>query len=142
MPSATSANAEFHHEPLLPQGRLWIGFAAAPVAWAIHGATSFFISWQACQDGTGDWGIFSEAEVRWLLGGITLGLLAVAMLAGAISYANWRRLPERRRLLKAEAPGREEYMAMLGVFMAVVFSVGIAWAGLGPVFTGVCVTAK
>lgn len=128
--------------PRIPQGRLWFGFASGALAWVVHGITGFFITWQACQDGDGAWGFLSELEVRWLLGVLTLGALAVAAVAGAVSFANWRRLRESRRFMEAEAPGREEFMALSGVFIGTAFFIGVLWAGLGPVLLDVCVTAK
>lgn len=128
--------------PRISQKRLWFGFAAGAAAWVVHGITGYFITWQACQDGDGDWGFLSSLEVRWLLGAITIAALAVAAAGGFLSFANWRRVRERRKLTEAEAPGREEFMALTGVFIGTVFSLGVLWAGLGPVLLDVCVTAK
>lgn len=137
--STTYASAP---RPKLSQGRLWFGFTAAAAAWVVHGISGFFITWQACQDGDGDWTFLSELEVRWLLGVITITLMALAAAAGLVSFSSWRRLRERRRFIEAEAPDREEFMALGGVLVSTVFFLGILWAGLGPVLLDVCVTAK
>ncbi|MCC6142674.1 MAG: hypothetical protein IT368_02595 [Candidatus Hydrogenedentes bacterium] len=137
--------AESHtldHSPRLKQSRLWFGFAAPAVAWAIQESVSFFITWQACQDGDGDWGFLSVFEVRAMLVSISIVLLAIAMAAGGMSYLSWRRLSADRKLIHAEAAGREEFMGFGGIFICAIFAFGIILGGLGPLLVGVCETAK
>lgn len=137
-----STHAPFpHHTRRLPQGRLWFGTAAGAAAWAVHGLTMYVLVGEACKDGSGDWGALSELEMRWLLGGITIGLLAVAVTALALSFRNWRALAHRP-FTDALGRDREEFMALAGVFAGACFVAGIVWAGLGPLLLDVCVTAK
>lgn len=122
--------------------RLWFGAIAAPTAWVVHGLSSYFITWQACQDGLGDWGPLSAYEVRWLLGGVGLTALAAAIAAGVVSVLNWRRLREPTPVFESEGAARDAFMAMGGVLVSIVFAVGITWGSLGPVLVGVCESAK
>jgi hypothetical protein len=122
--------------------RLWFGFGAGAVSWALHGLISFLICTQACQDGAGDLGPLPAGSVRILLGVITLFFLAVTTAGGIVSFRLWRVLAERRDLMHAEGRGRQEYMALLGVFVSTVFVLGIIWAGLPPIFINVCVTPR
>lgn len=137
--------SEAHPLPLeqrhLPVGRLWFGFASPAVAWVCHEMLSFFISWQTCQDGDGDWGFLSGMEVRVLLLALTATALGIAIAAGIVSLANWHKL-SKEAVAVAEATGREQFMSMGGVFFSVIFSVGIVWGGMGPLLVGVCETAK
>ena len=137
-----AATAETHHHPRMGQGRLWFGLCAAVVAWGAQGLSSFFISWQACQDGDADWGILSGQEVRWLLYGITAAALTIALVATLLSFLNWRRLEGDRSIAESKASEREAFMALGGVAIGIVFLGGIIWFGLGPIMVGVCETAK
>jgi hypothetical protein len=126
----------------LPQARLWFGTCAAAFAWAVQGFTCLQISTQACKDGNGDWGPLSGPEVRILLGVVTLILLAVAVTGGLTSYKNWRTLAEQRRITRDEGLSREDFMALIGVFLSVAFSLGIVWAGIPPILIDVCINAR
>ena len=110
----------------------------AAIAWAVQGFTCFLISTQECSDGTGSWGPLSGAGVRILLGCVTAGFLAVAAAAGWISYRNWRTLSERRRLMQAEGIGREDFMALAGVFVGAACVIGLIWAGIPAAFLPAC----
>lgn len=126
----------------LPRRRLWFGVFAAAVAWVAHSSTCFIITTQACADGVSDWGPLSGTGVRILLGIITLALLAVAITGGVVSFHNWRELSEQRRLTQAEARGREEFLALIGLFISVSFVIGIIWAGIPLLLMDVCVSAR
>lgn len=122
--------------------RLWFGLCAAAAALGIDGFVCFLISTQACADGTGSWGPLPGPGVRILLGCITAGFLVVAIIAGLISYRNWRELAGQREITRAEGWGREEFMALGGVFVAVTCGVGIVWTGIALAFMNVCINAR
>jgi len=134
--------ADSNHHAHASERSLWFGVSAGAAAWAIHGLTCVMISSQACQNGTGAWGPLSEGDVRLLLGGITLGFLGVAFAGFASSYRNWRRLSVERKLVHAEARGREQFMAFIGMVVGIVFIVGICWAGLPLALLNVCVKMR
>jgi hypothetical protein len=130
-----------HRSPRIPPGRLWFGAAGAAVAWALQGFTCFQLAVQACKDGSGSWGPLSPIGVRILIGGVSLAYLAVALASGFVSYRNWRSLSDRG-VMQAEGYGREEYMALAGMFVGLTASVGLIWSGIPPIFVNVCNTLR
>jgi hypothetical protein len=138
MPTQTISTPHLH----IPPRRLWFGTAGAAVAWALHGTVCEIISAKACQNGIGSLGALSPFGVRWLLAGITLGFLAIAVAGGIISFRNWRHVAATNDLVHAESPQREQFMSLGGVFVSVAFVVGIIWAGLPLIFLDVCMKAR
>ncbi len=122
--------------------RLWFGAAGAAVAWALQGFTCFLISTQACKNGTGSWGPLSPIGVRILIGCVSAAYLAVALASCFVSYQNWRSLSDTRSLKNAEGYGREEYMALVGIFVGAIVGVGLIWSGIPPFFCDVCNTFR
>jgi len=126
----------------VPPGRLWFGVGAAAIAWTIQELLSVIIVSLACQNGVYVWTWISAVGARALLAVITLSLLAVTVAAGFISFRNWRSLSARRQLIEAEAPRREEFMALVGVFVSTVFVAGILWAGIPLIMIDLCRSAR
>jgi hypothetical protein len=151
MNPANTYPAETHR---LPNGKLWYGFAAPAFAWAAHGATSVFLSTVYCPSGIPHWGRLGEGGVRLAIGLVTIGLLAVAISAGVVSYRLWRSLRARRReeeeqqlryerdLIADEGRTREDFMALGGVLVSIVCSVGILYAGIPLIILNVCMRAR
>ncbi len=137
-------NIQNHTHPAheIPSGRLWFGAAGAAIAWALQGFTCFEIAVQACKDGGSSWGSLSGLGVRVLLGVVTAAYLGIASASGVVSYMNWRSLVENRHLFQAEGIGREEYMALTGVFVGAATVLGLIWAGIPPLFLDVCNTYR
>lgn len=77
-----------------------------------------------------------------LLIAITVLLLAVTLVGAATSLANWRLVSNNEPLGPAEAVGRQQYMALIGIFVNVVFALGIVWAGLSLMIVNMCVRAR
>jgi hypothetical protein len=121
---------------------LWFGTTAAAIAWALHGVICEVIADQACKNGIGSLGALSPDGVRWLLAGITIGFLAIAVIGGLLSFRNWMQLAEQHDLVHAEGSGREQFMALVGVFMGATFAIGIIWAGLPLIFLDICMKAR
>ncbi len=122
--------------------RLWFGVGAAAIAWMIQELLSVIIASLACEDGAYVWMWISAGGARALLAVITLGLLAIAAMAGFISFGNWKRLSARRRLIRAEGFRREVFMAVVGVYVSVVFVAGIIWAGIPLIMIDLCRSAR
>lgn len=158
---------EEYIEPVpFPQGRLWFGFAAGALAWLLHGFLNVVISASACRGEIYQWTWISAGGLRILLGVVTLALLTVAIVAGAISFRNWRRISELRarsqarnrpenqarnrtenevghpEFIHAEGRRREEFMALCGVFVSTVFILGILWGGIPLILIDVCRSAR
>lgn len=125
----------------IPPGRLWFGAAAAAVAWSLQGFTCFILSVQACKAGTGYLGPLGPTAARIVIGCVSAVYLAIAAASGIVSYQNWRKLADRS-LLEAEAEGREEYMALIGVFVGMTAVVGLIWASIPPIFFSSCNTFR
>lgn len=126
----------------VPQGRLWFGFSAAAIAWTVQEFLSVVISSLACAEGAYVWTWISAGGARALLAVITLCLLAIAAAAGFISFRNWRSLSSQRHLIRAEGRRREAFMALIGVFVSVVFVGGIIWAGIPLIMIDLCRSAR
>ena len=124
---------------LIPPGRLWFGAAGAAVAWAVQGFTCFEIATQACADGTGtgDRSRRRRPDFNWLCDRRISGRRG---RRGHCILPNWRSLAESRELMQAEGTGREEYMALVGVYVGATCVVGLIWAGIPPIFLNVCNT--
>jgi hypothetical protein len=138
MPVETSSNQSTR----IPPGRLWFGAAGAAVAWALQGFTCFILATQACKTGTGYLGPLSPTLVRVLIGCVSAAYLVVAAASGIFSYKNWRILAQQRKLLEAEAYGREEYMALTGTFVGLTAVVGLIWSSIPPIFFSSCNTFR
>lgn len=113
--------------------RLWFGVLVAPAAWAVQGFTSVILSTNAC-----DAGNLNASAVRIALGVLTIALLAIALWGGVTAFRSWTILSHHRSLLASDAPGREEYMALIGMFSSLVFVIGLLWAGIPPVLLNLC----
>lgn len=123
----------------IPAKRLWFGFAGAAAAWALAGLLNVLLAWQACMGGEEGSGPFTSTGFRVMLGIITFGLFAVAITAGLTSFRNWRRLSNKESFMDAEARGREEFMAMAGVFISASLGIGIALFAIPIFILGICV---
>lgn len=122
----------------LQQASLWYGFAAAPFAWVLQGLVGVILSAEACPAGVAGWQILRQPGVRVGLAAITLCLLAVAISAGVTSFHNWQRLSGRREFVHAEGTAREAFMALGGVLISTVFSLGIVWASIPILMLQIC----
>jgi len=122
--------------------RLWFGFAGSAVSWSALGVIDLLITWKAClgQEQYGGAYLDPSAKVVYVI--VTLALLGVAIAAGTISFRNWRYLSRDRDLADAEGRGREEYMALLGVFMSFTLGIGIIWLGIPIAMIQLCVRAR
>lgn len=113
--------------------RLWFGFSAAFLCWFGLGIADVMITWREClhheQYGTSS----SHPGLLTLNIVIFLALLVIAVVAGIVSYRNWRTLSGEKGIFSAEATLPHEYLAMIGVIFTITLTVGIIWFGL-PLF--------
>jgi hypothetical protein len=134
--------SSYDHSRHIRPARLWFGAVGAATAWALQGFTCFLIATQACANGIGYLHGIPAFGVRVLIGGVTGLYLAIALASTWVSYGNWRTLADHRQLMQAEGLGRQEYMALVGVFVGITSSVGLIWAGIPPFFLDVCNTIR
>ncbi len=128
--------------PQVAPGKLWFGLAASVAAWFGLCLVDGLITWQACV-GEEQWGGAHASPGLFALNVVlTFVLLGTTMAAGLISYRNWRRLAGEARLADAEATGRKEYMALLGIFVSATLGVGIVWLGIPLIILGMCVRTR
>jgi high-affinity Fe2+/Pb2+ permease len=122
--------------------KLWFGLIASAVAWVSLGCADILITWRMCKDpepyGLGT----NHRGMTGVLIAVAVMLLAIAILAGMISYHNWRALSREEHLLHADATGRSEFMALLGVIVSVTLGMGIVWLSLPPMIVVLCGRAR
>ena len=121
--------------------RLWFGFTGAAVAWILAGILNALLAWQACMGGEAGSFFFTQTGVRIVLGVITFGLMAVGIVAGLVSYRNWRQLSEKPDIVSAEGRGREEFMALFGMVVSVSLGMGMLWFAIPIYIIRMCVRA-
>lgn len=122
--------------------RLGFGVRDAVVAWIVHGLSSFFVAWQACQDGDGDWGALSADGVRLAMLVWSAALFVMAAAGWVSSYRNWRRLSRDASPVDSLADDPAEMLALAGTFISTVVLMAFVWA-VTPLFSiGVCVTGR
>jgi hypothetical protein len=122
--------------------RLWFGFAGSAASWIALGIIDLFITWQACLGEEQYGGAHFAPGVKILFFVVTLFLFVTAIAAGTVSFRNWRELSHGGRLANAEGRGREEYMALIGVFVSFTLGVGIIWLGIPVAIVDLCVRAR
>jgi hypothetical protein len=121
--------------------RLWFGFATSAVAWVSLGCIDILINWRACMHQQ-EYGIPDpHPGARILIGAVALVLLVIALIAGFISYTNWRSLSDQP-LLGGEAVERPQFIALLGVIVTVTLGMGILWLAIPPLFLDICWRAR
>lgn len=129
-------------EPDISPKRLWFGFSSAAAAWIAAGIVDVWLAWVACMGHEAGSGVFSSFGMHVLLGVITFGLLAVATAGGLVSFNNWRRLSQSRDFVEAEGRGRQQFMALVGVFISISLGIGIVWFAIPIYILGICVRAR
>lgn len=103
---------------------------------------SVFLSSVYCPSGIPNWGRLGEGGVRLAIGLITIALLAVSISAGVVSYRMWRAVQEAHALAHDEGRSREDFMAMGGVLVSIVCTLGIIYAGIPLIMLNVCMRAR
>lgn len=128
--------------PAVTPTKLWFGLITSAVAWVALGCIDILITWQMCKEpvpfGVGT----THPSETLLLIIVAVTLLALAIVAGVTSYRNWCALSRDEHLLQAEATGRREFMALLGVIVSVTLGMGIFWLSLPPLIVALCVRAR
>lgn len=121
---------------------LWFGLTAAAVAWVVLGLTDIIITWRACvhHEQFGNASTHPDARVIYIVAAVSL--FVVVVVAGTLSYRNWRTISSARQLLDATASDRREFMALLGVFVSATLGFGVLWLSIPPLVIEFCLRAK
>jgi hypothetical protein len=123
-------------------GRLWFGVAASAVAWFVLGLVDILLTWAACLHREQLGGASGHPEILLLTVLITIVLFATIVASGTVSYQNWRRLSADADLESAEGRGREEFMALLGVFVSLTLGFSVIWLALPLFILDLCVRTR
>lgn len=123
-------------------GRLWFGVAASGAAWFGLGLTDILLTWAACLHREQLGGASDHSGIRLLTILITIVLFATIVASGTVSYRNWRRLSADPDLQSAEGRGREEFMALLGVFVSLTLGFSVLWLALPLFILDLCVRTR
>lgn len=122
--------------------RLWFGLVGAACCWIALGITDILLTWRECLHQEQYGGASHHPGLLTLNIVLFIVLLAIAVVAGIMSYRSWRVLAGHIELSRAEATGRQEYMALLGVWIAVTIGVGIIWLGIPLMILSLCVRVR
>jgi len=122
--------------------RLWFGLSAAALSWMGLGIADVLITWRECLHRQPFEGPGSNPGLHALNIVLFVVLLIIAIVAGVMSYRNWRRLAGEIAIHRAEAYGAREYLALLGVFVSVTLGLGIIWFGIPLLILTLCVRTR
>lgn len=122
--------------------RLWFGVSAAAAAWVGLGIADVLITWRECLHHEQFGGASAHPGLRTLNIIIFIALLGTAILAGIMSYRNWRKLAGQVEIYRAEGTRPCEYMALIGVFISITLGLGIIWLGLPLMILSLCVRTR
>jgi len=123
-------------------GRLWFGVAASAAAWFVLGLTDVLLTWAACLHRERLGGASGHPGILLLTILITVTLFATIVASGTVSYRNWRRLSADADLESAEGRGREEFMALLGIFVSLTLGFSVLWLALPLFILDLCVRTR
>jgi hypothetical protein len=114
-----------------PDRALWTGLLLAPAAWSVHGLLGWFIGHRVC---TG----LMPAAARLAVAAMTVAALLFSMWAVAVAWRSWQAARSAPSPLATDAGGRVEFMALAGLMVSSVFTLGIFWAGWATLFLNDC----
>jgi H+/Cl- antiporter ClcA len=122
--------------------RLWFGLAASAVAWGALGLIDIVITWRACvhQEQFGNASAHPDARAMYII--VASALFLVVVTAGTMSYRNWRTISQQSEIIDATATDRQEFMALLGVFVSITLGMGVLWLAIPPLMIELCLRAK
>jgi hypothetical protein len=123
-------------------GRLWFGLVASVAAWVSLGVIDTLITWRSCvhQDQSGFASPHPAARALYIV--VAIILFCTVLIAGTMSYGNWRALSQQREILQATATERREFMALLGIFVSITLGMGVLWLSIPPLWLEFCVRVK
>jgi hypothetical protein len=120
----------------------WFGVAVSVLAWIALGISDVFITWRAClhSDLFGVSNYSLNARTVYFV--ITFGLIGLAVMAGISSYQSWKKMSDRRPLLRAEGRERTEFIVLAGLFMSFTLGFGMLWFCLPLFVIQMCIRAR
>lgn len=137
MPDRTDNN----ETPAPKQSRLWFGLTGSATAWMLLLIIDLILAWKMCSEQPNG---FDEVTVGWivyLMGAVTVVMFAITIYAGVMSFRDFERV-SNVSIKRSEGTGREEFMALGGVFLSICMSLGILWLGLPFLVLHICTRAR
>lgn len=128
--------------PRVSSRRLWFGLLAAALSWFGLAIADVLITWRACLHTEQLGGPSEHPGLTTLNIALFAALLLIAIIAGIVSYTNWRRLSQHDHIFSAEATASREFMAMVGVFISVTLGLGIVWLGIPLLILQLCLRTR
>lgn len=122
----------------MPQFRLWFGPMAGAFAFAMNGWLNWIISARACYIGHGYLGSLTPTDVRYILGGITAVLFALALTGAITSYKRWKQITHHADVTHGEGKQASEYIPLVGVFVSSILTFAIIWISIPLMLIPVC----
>jgi len=129
MDSQTARNIEDDYNQLWGEFLLWFGVLAAPVAWALHLQAMYVLTQSAC-----------ARHTMLPLHLATIVLLAVSVLSILVGWRDWNRIgTDWPSGIEGGVIGRSRFLATVGVFMSMLFTLVIVCQWLTVLFFSPCV---
>lgn len=133
---------EPHNSIQADQPRLWFGFAGSVAAWIGLFIADLLLAWKTCTELPNGVDVLSLGWAIYLFAALTVILLAATIAAGVISFGNFQRFSNHASLARTEATGRDEFMALGGMFISLTLSLGIVWLGIPLIIVNLCTRAR
>jgi hypothetical protein len=112
-------------------GGLWYALLAPPAAWAAQELLGWFFGERTC-------GELAPATVRWIVFGMSVLALAVALVGVSLGWRMWQTRDHTSDPLASEHRDRISFMAFGGFLVSTIFAIAIVWAGLSSAFLSDC----
>jgi hypothetical protein len=106
---------------------LWVGILLPPFAWFLHQQLSYMLVPWACSTGR-----------QFILYGVTLAMLLLAIGSGLTARQSWRRLGRDEPHEAGEVVARSRFMAIVGMLSGVMFSLVILARGIPSFILNAC----
>ena len=143
--------------PPVSKGRLWLGIALAPAAWALSELVGYVLVSRSCEPGWNGLSAHGVSRPGVVLTAIAIGMAIVSLGAFLLSAASWRagrdRRPPNDRAVRAssgselpeDAPlapdpewTRAEFMGFAGMFSSALCGLGILLWSVPSFLLDVC----
>jgi hypothetical protein len=116
--------------------RIWRAVAAAIVLWALQEVFGWYIAAHTCPAPTGP---LTFVKARVVIEVVTLLALGAAVIGMVTAGRLWCRMRAADHGGPIPAsPERARFVAMLGLLTCITIALGIAMAGLPPLFVRTC----
>jgi len=105
----------------------WYGVLAPPAAWAVQEWLGWYFGQRMCQG-------LAPPSVRWILFGVSVAALVVALVGVARGWSAWRETVA----VDSDHRDRVDFVSFGGFLISCIFALAIVWAGLATAFLFDC----